>query len=102
MPSQKKGLEIEGPLAHRKVLYYYVPPFPAWARDQGILEADVAVRFWVSPEGDVLSDDMRIDQTSGYGDMDRLAMDALKKWKFSPTEGEEKQWGVITFRFVLE
>jgi len=101
LQEKKKGVEIEGPLADRKVVSYSVPPFPGWARDQGILEAAVAIRFYVSPAGDVLPE-MSVERTSGYGRLDRLAMDSLKDWKFAPLATEERQWGVITFRFVLE
>lgn len=98
---KKKSIEIEGPLADRKVVYYEVPAFPSWARDQGLLEATVAIRFNVRPDGSVVPD-MRVESTSGYGRLDRLAMDSLKKWKFAPISAEELQWGVITFRFLLE
>lgn len=97
----KKGVEIEGPLADRKVLAYEIPEFPAWAKEQGVLEANVSIRFWVNKDGDVLPN-MRVEHTSGYGRLDRLAMDALAKWKFAPLLSQEKQWGVITFRFLLE
>src|SRR5206468_105908 len=97
----KKGVEIEGPLADRKVLNYEIPEFPSWAKEQGILEASVAIRFWVNKDGEVLPN-MRVEHTSGYGRLDRLAMDALSKWKFAPLLSEERQWGVITFRFLLE
>lgn len=98
---KKKGVELEGPIKNRKILSYEVPEFPSWAKDQGILEASVAIRFWVGPDGDVL-DNMRVERTSGFGRLDRTAMDALKNWKFAPLDNNEKQWGVITFRFVLE
>jgi len=101
MGDDKKGVTIEGPLQDRKVLSYDIPEFPKWARDQGVLEANVSIRFWVDHEGNVL-DNMRIEHTSGYGQMDRLAMDSLKNWKFAPLLSDERQWGVITFRFVLE
>lgn len=101
MEERKKGVEIEGPLASRPVASAIVPEFPAWARQQGMLEASVAIRFWVSPDGSVLPN-MSVEQTSGYGRLDRLAMDSLKQWKFAPIAAQERQWGVITFRFVLE
>lgn len=97
----KQGVEIEGPLKNRRVVYYELPEFPDWARDHGLMEASVAIRFTVSRDGDVLPG-MRVEQTSGYGRLDRLAMEALKKWRFAPGGAEERQWGVITFRFVLE
>ena len=98
---ERKGVEIEGPLADRKVKAYSVPTFPEWARSQGILEAEVAIRFNVNAEGLVLPD-MRVERTSGYGRLDKLSMESLKSWRFAPAPGAGVQWGVITFRFVLE
>lgn len=100
----KKAVEIEGPLQNRKVVSYALPPFPDWAREQGILEAAVAIHFYVGRDGKVLAQ-MRVERTSGYGAMDRLAMEALKKWVFASLpegRGAEKEWGIITFRFILE
>ncbi len=97
----KKGIEIEGPLANRKVISYNIPKFPDWALKQGIPESSVSIRFWVSPEGKVLPN-LRIERTSGFGRLDRLAMKALKKWRFAPIRTLEKEWGVITFRFLLD
>lgn len=98
---ERKGVEIEGPLADRKVTAYVVPTFPEWARAQGILEAQVAIRFNVDAAGAVLPD-MRVERTSGYGRLDKLTMESLKSWRFAPKPGAGVQWGVITFRFVLE
>lgn len=99
--SRQKSVEIEGPLAERKIVAYELPTFPSWAQEQGILEAAVSIRFWVSPEGTVIPG-MRVETTSGYGRLDRLAMESLKKWRFEVLAAQEKQWGVITFRFVME
>lgn len=101
LETKKKSVEIEGPLADRKIIHYEVPAFPSWAKDQGMLEAAVAIRFTVNREGDVL-EGMRVESTSGYGRLDRMAMDALKKWKFAPIGVDQAQWGIITFKFVLE
>ena len=98
---QKKGMEIEGPLADRRIVSYAVPTFPKWAKDQGILEAELAIRFTVDEEGSVMSG-MRVQRTSGFGRLDRLAMESLASWKFVPAPGAGAQWGVITFRFLLE
>jgi TonB family protein len=98
---QKKGIEIEGPLADRPVKSYVVPPFPDWAKNQGILEADVAIRFTVDEDGNVMTG-MRVTNSSGYGRLDKLAMESLKNWVFAQKPGAGVQWGVITFRFVLE
>ena len=96
-----KGVEIEGPLADRRIAAYSVPTFPAWARDQGILEADVGIRFTVDEDGNVMPG-MRVEHSSGYGRLDKLAMESLKNWSFAPKPGAGVQWGVITFKFVLE
>jgi TonB family protein len=98
---EKKGVQIEGPLADRKVAAYAVPSFPEWARSQGILAADVAIRFTVDEDGNVLPS-MRLETSSGYGRLDKLAMETLKNWRFVPNPGAGVQWGVITFKFVLE
>ncbi len=98
----KKGVSIEGPLKNRRVVAYDIPEFPKWARDQGVLEAEVSIKFWVDKDGNVLENDMRIENTSGFGQLDHLAMDSLKNWKFAPVLEDARQWGVITFRFVLE
>lgn len=97
----KKGVEIEGPLKDRKVVSASVPPFPEWARRQGLLEAEVAIRFNVDAEGAVMPG-MRVERTSGYGRLDRLCLENLRSWTFAPAPGSGAQWGVITFRFVLE
>lgn len=101
LPGKSKSVELEGPIADRKVAAYEIPQFPAWAKDLGLVEAEVRIRFWVSRDGDVLPD-MRVEHTSGYGRLDRHAMEALKKWKFAPIFTDERQWGVITFKFILE
>ena len=97
----KKGVDIEGPLKDRRIVSYSVPAFPDWARNQGILEADVAIRFTVDEDGAVMPG-MRVTSSSSYGRIDKLALDALQSWRFEPKPGAGVEWGVITFRFVLE
>jgi len=95
-------LEITGPLSKRKVVKYYAPAFPEWARDRGILEAAVSIKFYVDNSGRVL-DNTTVERTSGYGALDRLAADAIKRWAFEPVTGPvSKQWGIITFRFLSD
>ncbi|MCM2305062.1 MAG: energy transducer TonB [Elusimicrobia bacterium] len=97
----RKGVEIEGPLKDRKVVSAVIPKFPEWARTQGMMEAEVAIRFNVDADGAVMPG-MRVERTSGYGRLDRLCMDSLRNWTFAPAPGSGAQWGVITFRFILE
>ncbi|MCM2267864.1 MAG: energy transducer TonB [Elusimicrobiales bacterium] len=97
-----RRMEITGPLSRRKVSKYYVPAFPDWARDRGILEAAVSVKFYVDNSGRVL-DSAEVEKTSGYGALDRLALDAIKRWSFEPLAGPaSRQWGIITFRFLAD
>jgi len=99
---EPRKVEIEGPLSRRKVLKYYVPVFPPWARERGLLEASVAIKFYVDNAGRVL-DNASVETTSGYGALDRVALDAIRKWRFEPLSGAvSRQWGIITFRFVTD
>ncbi|MDE2492196.1 MAG: energy transducer TonB [Elusimicrobia bacterium] len=99
--SAPKAVDIEGPLADRRVTAYRVPPFPDWLKNRGILEADVRIRFTVDETGAVRPG-MRVVSTSGDSRLDQVAMDSLKNWRFEPKPGAGVEWGVITFRFVLE
>lgn len=100
---KKKAVEIEGPLSNRKVVAFSLPEFPQWAVDLGMVEADVAIKFYVDPEGNVIGDRMRVERTSGYGRLDRLALKHLKLWRFQPLPlSQRSEWGIITFRFILE
>ncbi len=95
-----KGMEISGPLAGRKILSAVLPRYPDWARAQGV-QAEVTIRFFVSPEGFVL-ERMMLERTSGYKELDDLSMEALRQMRFVPLAGsQEDQWGSITFRFRL-
>ena len=95
-------LEITGPLSKRRVVSSYAPPFPDWARDRGVLEAAVSIKFFVDNSGRVL-DSAELEKTSGYGALDRLALDAIKRWSFEAIGGPPStQWGIITFRFLAE
>ena len=99
---QNKSAQIVGPLSQRKIIKSYIPSFPDWAKEQGVLEAFVSIRFYVSGDGRVLPD-MVVERSSGYGALDRSAMETLKKWVFAPSgSGSEREWGIITFKYILE
>jgi TonB family protein len=97
-----QGFEIGGPIGDRKILRRHVPEYPSWAEEKGI-SALVKIFFTVNADGSIRPY-MRIVRSSGYAELDDLAKQALKKWKFSPTSansGADEAWGVITFRFTL-
>jgi len=57
------------------------PTIPDDLRD-GDLDAKVTVQVMVNPEG--LPNDVKVSQSSGNGELDSLAVDAAKKWRFKP------------------
>ncbi len=94
---------IEGELAARNIKRQVNPLYPDWAKKQGV-EAIVKFRLTVLPNG-LLKDDLQLDQTSGYRDLDRVVYDALIQWEFDPLSPElpqVEQSGVITFSFSLK
>ncbi len=96
------GPDIAGPVGDRGISKKVLPEYPAWAEEKGI-SAMVKIYFTVRADGSVRST-LEIRQSSGYAELDELAKDALRKWKFQPTDassGESDAWGVITFRFTL-
>jgi TonB family protein len=97
----KKGFDIAGPLNNRPILHKVIPQYPAWAEEQGII-GSVRIWFTVTADGSVRSN-MRVTKTTGYPDLDKLALDALKEWRFAVfnTADESSQWGIITFTFSL-
>jgi TonB family protein len=97
----KKSFEIAGPLNNRPITHKAIPQYPAWAEEQGII-GSVRIWFTVTSDGAVRSN-MRVTKTTGYPDLDRLALEALKQWQFAPfsSSDESSQWGIITFTFSL-
>jgi TonB family protein len=99
----KKGpFSIEGPLKYRKILKMELPPYPRWAEEKAI-EAAVSIRLWVDSKG-IVKDNMYLEKTSGYNELDYLAKEALMKFIFVPIpkdQTQEDEWGVATFRFEL-
>ena len=97
----KKGFDIAGPLNNRPILRKVIPQYPAWAEEQGII-GSVRIWFTVTSDGSVRSN-MRVTKTTGYPDLDKLALDALKQWRFATfnTSDDSSQWGIITFTFSL-
>ena len=94
-------LGIGGPVATRGILYLEYPIYPEWAEKKGI-ESRVKLKFWVSPDGDI--DEVIIEQ-KGYLQMDNLAVQALKRWRFEPLSSsvrQARQWGTIEMIFKLQ
>ncbi len=99
--TNKKGFDIAGPLGNRPILHKVIPQYPAWAEEQGII-GSVRIWFTVTADGSVRTN-MRVTKTTGYPELDKLALDALKQWRFAGfnSSDESSQWGIITFTFSL-
>ncbi len=94
---------MEGPLKYRKILKLELPPYPRWAEEKGI-ESSVSIRLWVDPKGRT-KDNMYLEKTSGYPELDSLAMQYLARFvfvKIPDDQLQEDEWGVATFRFELK
>lgn len=94
---------IIGPLSKRPKIRSPRPEYPDWAEKKGI-ESQVVIYFTVTPDG-MVNPDAYVELTSGYTQLDQLALQTLKGWRFAPLsmDAEQKdQWGKVTFRFVLQ
>jgi protein TonB len=92
---------VEGPLGKRRLIYRESPPYPEWARRQG-LETDVKFRIWVNPGGTVSR--VSITKRSGNTELDALAERALKQWRFEPLPAhvpQRDEWGEVPMAFRL-
>ena len=92
---------LEGDAGDRRVLRRTAPKSPDWVGTRG-LDLTVAVRFQVLPDGRVKPGAV-IQKTSGFPEIDRLALDALKGWRFDAApagKAAAEVWGRVTFRFT--
>ncbi len=102
MNREQNTFQVFGEIANRKVLKMFMPRYPRWAEEQGI-ECTVSIHLFVMPSGDV-KNNLYVEQGSGYGEIDNLAMEALKRFKFAPlmpSERQVEQEGTIAFYFRL-
>lgn len=91
---------LDGPVGSRRVLRRAVPTSPDWVGTRG-LDLTVTVRFQVLPDGSVKPGAV-ILKTSGFPEIDRRGLDALRQWRFeaAPSTGGAEVWGRVTFRFT--
>ena len=102
-PSTKKPLEenmqlgIKGPLAARKILER-----PSLPQIKVRVETEIELTFWVLPSGIV---DRAIPSVKGDAELERLAIQYLKQWRFAPLPKEQppvEEWGMIPIKFKLQ
>lgn len=100
--SVDSGTGLTGDLGQRRILEQHPPSYPESAQRMGV-EGDVRLRVWVSADGRVSR--VEVVRLSGTAEMDRRALESLKRWRFAPLpEGAAPvtQWGEITLRFRLD
>lgn len=96
------GMTISGQIQGRKILKSEMPQYTDLARRKG-WEGVVAVHFTVLPDGRV-KDNMFLEQTSVHRDLNQMALEAIKQFRFAPLPNDQaavEQWGVITIVFRL-
>jgi TonB family protein len=97
--------EISGKAKNRIVLFK--PPFPDYKvavsarhKDDMLISCSVKLRLIITKDGTVKAAD--ILQTSGYPDINLIAVRYVKKWKFiplKPDQPQEDQEGVVQIEF---
>lgn len=101
--SQEKPLEenirlgMKGPLLTRKILER--PPLP---QAKVKVEAEIELILWVLPSGSV---DRVVPSVKGDTEMERIAIQYLKQWRFAPLPKDQpqlEQWGTLPIKFRLQ
>jgi TonB family protein len=100
---QEKALEenlrlgIKGLLVNRKILERPKPP-----QVKVRIEAEIELTLWVLPNGTV---DRVVPSVKGDTELERVAIQHLKQWRFAPLPKEQpqvEQWGTIPIKFKLQ
>ncbi len=93
---------IEGPVGNRRLLARQIPRSPDWVSSRG-LNLAVRIKFQVLADGTVKG--ALIKLTSGFPELDTLALTALAKWRFEALAAALAKvpdtWGLVTFRFTM-
>jgi TonB family protein len=90
-------LGIKGPLVTRKILERPPPP-----QVKVKVEAEIEMTLWVLPNGMV---DRVIPALKGDAELERIASQYLKQWRFAPLprdQAQSEQWGTIPIKFKLQ
>jgi periplasmic protein TonB len=82
--------------------YQVKPRYPESARRQGF-EGTTLLKIHVSERGMV--EDVLIERSTGYQDLDLAAMEAVKQWRFEPARQGNRPvavWVMLPVRFALK
>ena len=103
-PIDKKGPPKQSKITEAVPAYRKNPPprYPRMARRRGC-EGTVLIKVLVTREGKVK--EAKVGQSSGYGVLDRSALNAVKGWLFVPgMKGDQavEMWVTVPIRFALK
>lgn len=90
-------LGIKGPVSSRKILYR--PPLPKVNINK---EIEIEMMIFVAPNGIV---ERVVPSTKGDSELEGIAIQYLKQWRFSPLGREQpqlEQWGIVPLKFKLQ
>lgn len=90
-------LGMKGPLLTRKILERPKPP-----QVKVRMEAEIELTIYVLPNGTV---DRVVPSVKGDTELERVAIQYLKQWRFAPVPKEQaqvEQWGTIPIKFKLQ
>jgi len=100
--SASENVPITAPRFNAAYLHNATPAYPAAARRAGY-EGTVLIRARIQADGN--ADRVEIKKSSGYGVLDQVALESVRKWRFIPARrGNEAvlEWVDIPLKFKLE
>ena len=95
----REGIVIlwDDPSQGREPTYTPRPQIPAWVSEQG-LRLQVVISFELTPQG-VLRN-VKVEQGSGYSDVDAAVLEALRRWKFRPVSSTRTVSGRVPYTII--
>ncbi len=78
----------------RKLLSAPQPKIPLWVSKEG-LTLTVLVTFTLTPDG--ILNNVNVEASSGYNEVDTLVSDAVRHWRFSPDPSARPIHGLIPY-----
>lgn len=79
---------------NRTVLQKRVPKYPSGVNTN----VQIKIKFRVAPDGTVTS---MVPMQKGDPVLERVAMDALRQWRFNPIKEQKEMWGIIPITFAV-
>lgn len=101
-PAPPAPPRIELPSSNAAYLNNPRPSYPAISRRMGE-QGKVVLRVFIDAEGQ--PQEIEIKQSSGYERLDQQALQAVRRWRFTPGKRNgiaEAMWNIVPINFVLE